>query len=136
MMFDFAFGGRRGGGASTGAPAHWGAMDDDYDDDDGESGESGESDDECDEGDDRRASGARRAARVPSGEPGALSVGELKALLRDRDVANAADAGDARAARALSAAERVGLEPGGQYRALFDHAARLVKAAGDRARGR
>ena len=45
----------------------------------------------------------------------------------------AVDAGDARgAARALSAAERVGLEPGGQYRALFDHAARLVKAADDR----
>lgn len=56
--------------------------------------------------------------------------------LRDEvlvDVANAVDAGDARgAARALEAAARVGLEPGGQYRALFEHAARLVKAADER----
>ncbi|KAK7235751.1 hypothetical protein SO694_000671112 [Aureococcus anophagefferens] len=90
MMFDFAFGGGAAAARVDGAPAHWGAMDDDYDDDDGESGESGESDDECA----TRATTARRArwrraarARaVPSGEPGALSVGELKALLRDRDV--------------------------------------------------
>lgn len=56
--------------------------------------------------------------------------------LRDEvlvDVANAVDAGDARgAASALEAANRVGLEPGGQYRALFEHAARLVTAARDR----
>ena len=85
MMFDFAFGGaRRGGGASTGAPAHWGAMDDDDDyddyDDEGDSGSDAASD---------RASGAKRISLPPfktRDEALKLTVGELKALLRERDV--------------------------------------------------
>lgn len=74
---------------------------------------------------------------IPSGAEESEDAAKRRySHLRDEvlvDVANAVDAGDARgAARALEAAGRVGLEPGGQYRALFEHAARLVKAADER----